>query len=79
METYYESYLRQKMEWVKIRISALNEIEAKMAEMREIAILATDTNLCLPRRYELNCSIRELEKEVKELDEKSKGFCMDTK
>jgi len=72
-----ETYLRQKLEWVKFRLRILDEIEDRLTEMRSIAVMAENTSLDETARSELSNRMRTLEKEVKELDGKSKIFWMD--
>jgi hypothetical protein len=74
MDIYNESYLRQKQEWVKHRLKALDEIEIRLIEMRSIAVLVRDSNLDVLTWQELNDRFHVLENEVNELDEKSKNL-----
>jgi hypothetical protein len=77
METDYETYLRHKLEWAKLRLKMLDEIESKLSEMKSIAIKAADSSLSITERQELNHLIHTLEKEINEMDAKSKTFWMD--
>lgn len=65
-----EDYLRQQLEWVKYRMEALDEIEAKLKEMRELAECARDNELSQAKRQEINNRLQKLKSEVNELDEK---------
>lgn len=72
-----EDYLRQQLEWVKYRMEALDEIEAKLKEMRELAERARGNDLTQAEAREVNARLQELEKEVKTLDAGSMVFWMD--
>ncbi|MBC2723564.1 hypothetical protein [Desulfosporosinus sp.] len=72
MELENESHLLERLKWAKYRLRILDEIEAKLEEMRAIAVHARDNDLDSQETDELNTKIRALEKEVNELDEKSK-------
>lgn len=72
MEPDNESQLLERLQWVKCRLRILDEIEAKLEEMKRIAIMARDNDLDSHKAQELNKEIRNLEKEVRELDQKSK-------
>lgn len=72
MELENESYPLERLKWVMYRLRVLDEIESKLEEMKAIAIHARDNTLDSHKIQELNVEIRELEKEVNELDEKSR-------
>lgn len=74
---YDEAYLCQKLEWVKHRLRALDEMEAKLVGMRKIALLASHSDLAVPIRQELKGRFQGMEKEVNELDVKSRTFWLD--
>lgn len=73
-----EHYLKQKLEWVEQRMEALNKIEAKLKEMRELAEHARGNDLTRAEAREVNARLQELEKEVKALDAGSRVFWMDS-
>lgn len=73
-----ENYLRQKLEWVKCRLDSLDQMEAKLAEMRQLAEYARDNTLSKKKINELNRKLNELQHEVMiELDDQSKTFKLD--
>lgn len=72
-----DEYLKQEWEWVKYRIGMLDEIEAKLIEMKRLAEYARDSNLSEQEKEEINQKLQNLQKEVDELDEKSKRFWID--
>lgn len=67
-----ESYPLERLKWVKYRLRILDEIESKLEEMKAIAICARDNSLDSHITQELNIKIRALEKEVNELNDKSR-------
>ena len=77
METENESYLRQKLEWIKYRLKILEEMEVRLEDMKAITVLASASNLEDSERQKLNHKLHLLEKEVNELDDKSRTFWMD--
>lgn len=77
MDIINEAYLRQKQEWVNYRLKALDEIEARLIEMRSIAALAEDSRLDALTRQEINHRFHVLGREVNELDKKSRTFWLD--
>ena len=72
-----ENYLKQKLDWVKYRIDMLDQIEAKLTEMRQLAEYARDNKLGLKKIKEINDKFHELQKEVIEIDNQSKTFKLD--
>jgi len=72
MEPENESHLLERLKWVRYRLRVLDEIESKLEEMKAIAIQSRDNDLDGHETQELNVKIRVLEKEVTELDEKSR-------
>lgn len=70
-------YAEQKLEWVKYRIEMLDEIEGKLKKMRELAEYTRDNELTDSEKEEINARLHKLEKEVVDLDEKSKKFWLD--
>ncbi len=71
-----KDYLKQKLEWVEQRMETLDEIEAKLREMRELAEYARDNDIGSAEAQEINDKLRAMQEEVKELDERSKVFWM---
>lgn len=72
-----EDYLKQKLEWVKYRLGKLDQVEAKLAEMRQLAEYARDNTLGSRKIKELNVKINKLQQEVIAMDEQSKTFWLD--
>jgi flagellin-like hook-associated protein FlgL len=72
-----EDYLRQQLEWVKYRTEALDEIEDKLKEMKELAVFARDSELTPVEAREINAKLHELRREVTELDGQSQVFWLD--
>ncbi|AGL01677.1 hypothetical protein [Desulfoscipio gibsoniae] len=72
-----EDYLRQQLEWVKYRAAALDEIEVKLREMKELAVFARDNELTPVEAREINAKLHELQREITELDEQSGVFWLD--
>lgn len=72
-----EVYLEQKLEWVKYRLKILDEIEVKLKEMRELAILVRDGDLSPAQKQKSADRLHVLEKEVNYLDQKSRIFWLD--
>lgn len=70
-------YLKQKLEWVEQRMETLDEIEARLREMRELAAYARDNNLGSAKAEEINDKLRAMQEEITELDERSRVFWMD--
>lgn len=72
-----EDYLRQQLEWVKYRMKALDEIEARLREMRKLAAYARDNDIGFAEAREINDRLQAMQEEVTELDEKSGVFWLD--
>jgi polyhydroxyalkanoate synthesis regulator phasin len=72
-----EDYLKQKLEWVEQRMEALDEIETRLREMRELAEYARDNDIDSAEAQELNERLQAMQQEVTELDEKTRVFWMD--
>ena len=72
-----EDYLKQKLEWIKYRLDRLDQIEAKLTEMRQLAECARDNKLSSREIEETNAKLYRLQQEVIEMDEQSKIFCLD--
>ncbi len=73
---YNKDYPKQKLAWVEQRMEALDEIEAKLREMRELTEYARDNDIGSAEAQEINDKLRAMQEEVKELDERSKVFWM---
>jgi len=72
-----EDYLKQKLEWVEQRMAALEEIGAKLQEMRSLATYARDNYINLEMAREFNARIHALQREISVLDEQTRVFRMD--
>lgn len=72
-----QDYLRQQLEWVKYRAEALDEIEVKLWEMKELAEFAKDNQLTPEEALKINAKLQELRKEVTKLDEQTRVFWLD--
>ncbi len=70
-------YLKQKLEWVEQRIKALDEIEVRLREMRELAEYTRDNDIDFTGAQKINDRLRVMQEEVTELDERSRVFWMD--
>lgn len=77
METENKDYLELKLEWVKMRLNVMDQIEARLDEMKRIAILASNNDFSESERKRLNVRLRTLENEINELDKKSKALWLD--
>ncbi len=77
LEQADERYLRLQLEWVRQRLDALDKIEQRLTEMREMAIMAQETALDQATRGELSLRIQELQRSVQVLDEQSRTFWLD--
>ena len=72
-----ESYLNQKLEWVKYRLAMLDQIEEKLTEMKQLAEQARDNLLSSNQIEASNEKLHKLQQEVVSLDEQSKIFWLD--
>ncbi|MGI6491207.1 MAG: hypothetical protein ACOX0T_02110 [Pelotomaculum sp.] len=72
-----EDYLRQQLEWVKYRAKALEEIEAKLQEMRSLATHARDSCISRDMAREFNARLQVLQQEIIALDEQTRVCWMD--
>lgn len=72
-----EDYLKQKLEWVEQRMAALEEIGAKLQEMRSLATYARDNYINLEMAREFNARIHALQREISVLDEQTRVSRMD--
>ena len=67
-----ELYLNHELDWVRYRLSMLDDIELRLTEMRSIAILVRDSEQGSDITQALNSRFLILKEEVAELDEKSR-------
>ena len=72
-----EDYLKQKLEWVEQRMAALEEIGAKLQEMRSLATYARDNYINLEMARVFNVRIHALQQEISVLDEQTRVSRMD--
>lgn len=72
-----EDYLKQKLEWVAQRMAALEEIEARLREMRSLAAYAKDNHVSPEVAHEFNARLRVLQREITALDKQTRVFWMD--
>ena len=72
-----EDYLQQKLEWVQYRLDTLDQVEAKLTEMRQLAEYARDNTLSGEKIKEMNVKINKLQQEVIAMEEHSKTFWLD--
>lgn len=74
MTMIQKEYLRRQLNWVYNRMKALDSIESTLNEMRELAVYARDNELTSVEAQDINKRLRMLQKEVEELDEKSREY-----
>lgn len=72
-----EDYLTLKLEWTKLRIEKLDEIEAKLRKMKELAEFARDYKLSKKQIDLVNAKIHRFQQEILDLDEQSRTFWLD--
>lgn len=72
-----EDYLKQKLEWVAQRMAALQEIEARLREMRSLAAYARDNYVNRDMAREFNTRLQVLQLEITALDEQTRVFWVD--
>ena len=72
-----ENYLQQKLEWVKYRLGRLDQMEGKLAEMRQLAEYARDNQLSSQEIEASNAKLHKLQQEVIAMDEQSKTFWLE--
>ncbi|SDH87574.1 hypothetical protein [Desulfosporosinus hippei] len=72
-----EDYLTLKLEWTKLRIEKLDEIEAKLRKMKELAEFARDYKLSKKQIDLVNAKIHKFQQEILDLDEQSRTFWLD--
>ncbi|NMA52553.1 MAG: hypothetical protein GX949_06055 [Peptococcaceae bacterium] len=74
---YSKEYLQHKLVWVTQRLAALEEIEAKLREMRSLATYARDNYINQEVAREFNARLSKLQQEITALDEQTRVFWMD--
>lgn len=72
-----ENYLNEKLEWVTYRLEKLDQIEAKLLEMRQLAQYVRDNKLSSKQIEGINTKLRNFQQEVIEMDERSKTFWLE--
>lgn len=72
-----EDYLTLKLEWTKLRIEKLDEIEAKLCKMKELAEFARDYKLSKKQIDLVHAKIHRFQQEILDLDEQSRTFWLD--
>ena len=72
-----ENYLNQKLAWVTYRLDQLDQIEAKLVEMKQLAEQARDNKLSDKQIEASNTQLHQLQQEVIVLDEQSKVFWLE--
>ena len=72
-----ENHLNQKLKWVKFRLEKLDQIEAKLVEMKHLAEFARDYKLSSKQIEGINTKLRKFQQEVIEMDESSKTFWLE--
>ena len=72
-----EDYLYQKLEWVKYRMGQLDQMEAKLVEMKQLAEYARDNILSSKQIESSNTQMKKLQQEVIAMDEQSKTFWLE--
>lgn len=72
-----QDYLTLKLEWTKLRIEKLDEIEAKLRKMKELAEFARDYKLSKKQIDLVNAKIHRFQQEIIDLDEQSRTFWLD--
>ena len=72
-----ENYLNEKLEWVKYRLDKLDQIEAKLVEMKYLAEFARDHKLSSKQIEGINSKLRKFQQEVIEMDDSSKTFWLE--
>lgn len=72
-----DTYVEEKLIWVKQRLAILEKVDEKLKEMKEIAEYARDNKLSEGEKIDLNIKINKLDYEVKILYEKDKNFWLE--
>ena len=65
---------QKRLAWIKYRLHALDVIEDKLQHMKELAKLVKTESLSPLELNNINAEFKNTEKEVNELDEKSRNF-----
>lgn len=63
-----EKTCREQLDWIRRRLEALDEIEVKLKEMREIAVYAASRNLTARESAKVQEWVNILQAEVNALD-----------
>ena len=69
MNEITEEFCREQLEWARRRIEALDKIEVKLKEMRELAVYAASRSLNEKESAEVQEWVDILKAEVKAMDE----------
>ncbi|MGI6093117.1 MAG: hypothetical protein ACOYD5_09070 [Negativicutes bacterium] len=73
-----EEICREQLEWVRRRLEALDKIEAKLRQMRELAIYAASRTLTNEEASQVQEWINILQAEVNEIDKATKKSQQDS-
>ncbi|MBS4025225.1 MAG: hypothetical protein KGZ96_06060 [Clostridia bacterium] len=65
---------KQWLAWINNRLKALDEIEGKLRQMRELAEQMQEGNFSRQQLAAVNQQFKLLEQEVNQLDEQSRNF-----
>ena len=71
-------YLNVKLEWITYRIEKLDQIEAKLMKMKQLAEFARDYKLSSKQIETINTKMFKFQQEINALDEQSRTFWLDT-
>ncbi|MDW7674559.1 MAG: hypothetical protein SCK28_08505 [Bacillota bacterium] len=69
-----ENKCKQYLAWVNNRLQALEEIEEKLHQMRDLAEQVQQGNLNEQQLADVNHKFKLLEQEVKQLDQQSRNY-----
>lgn len=72
-----ENYVKQKLAWIKLKITQLDLVEAKLAEMRQLAVYARDNILSIETNREFTQKMSQLQREVTQITEQDELFLID--
>ncbi|WP_241422990.1 hypothetical protein [Candidatus Contubernalis alkaliaceticus] len=67
---------KQWLAWVNNRLKALDEIENKLQQMRQLAVQVQEGLLNQQQIEDMNQKFKLLEQEVKQLDELSRNYIL---
>lgn len=68
------AYIRQRVEWTRLRLAALESMEDKLREMKALVELARDHSLDAMQIERVNIRIGLLQAEVNGLDDQTREF-----